>query len=189
MHHDTFQDLASDYLAGLMTSREMEAFEQRLAGASAEERAAFAALQDAAALLTLSETPLLKAPASARAVVLAATAGEAAAPSGQEEVFTYLMDDEGWQPLPLPVPGAKWKPLRFHADGTPKMFLLELPPGCEFPDHPHPGEEECLLLKGDLVNDGRKLGPGDYVKARAGTHHHGLYTVGGCVCLLILNAA
>ena len=181
-----FSDIASDYLAGLLTAEEAAAFEQRLAGASAEERAAFAALQDTAALLILSETPALKAPAASRAAIMAA-----AAPMGKEDagVFTYLMDGEGWEPLPMPVPGARWKPLAWHAPGVPRTFLLELPPGCEFPDHPHPGEEECLLLKGDLVNDGRKLGPGDYVRARAGTHHHGLYTVGGCVCLLILNAA
>lgn len=187
MHHETFHDLASDYLAGLLTDGEAAAFEQRLAEASGDERAAFAALQDTAALLTLSDTPLLKAPATARDAVLSATTGEV--PAVQTDIFTYLLDDEGWQPLPMPVLGAKWKPLRFHPDGSPKMFLLELPPGCEFPDHPHPGDEECLLLKGDLVNDGRSLGPGDYVKARAGTHHHGLRTVGGCVCLLILNAA
>jgi len=98
------------------------------------------------------------------------------------------MDDEGWEPLPMPVPGARWKPLYVLPSG-PQSFLLELPPGCEFPDHPHPGAEECLLLQGDLVNDGRVLRPGDYVRARGGTHHHGLRTVGGCICLIVLRAA
>lgn len=181
-----FTDIAADYLAGLLPAEEAAAFELRLTSASAEELTHFAELQEAAALLELSSTVPVKAPEAARDAVIAATQ-PAVIPL--EEVFTYVMNDEGWAPLPLPVPGAQWKPLGFHPDGNVKMFLLELPPGCEFPDHPHPGVEECLLLKGDLINDGRRLGPGDYVRARAGTHHHGLRTEGGCVCLLILNAA
>jgi anti-sigma factor ChrR (cupin superfamily) len=179
---DSLQDLASDYLAGLLTSEEAAVFEVHLAAAGPEERASFAAMQDTAALIMLSETHARKAPAAARDAILAAATAE------QPPIFTYMMDDEGWEPLPIPLPGARWKPLYVLPSG-PQSFLMELPPGCEFPDHPHYGAEECLLLKGDLVNEGRVLRPGDYVRARGGTHHHGLHTIGGCVCLIVLRAA
>lgn len=184
----TFQDLASDYLSGLLTDQEAAAFEQRLQTASAEERAAFAALQDATALLLLSETPALEAPAALRSAVLNAAAEIPAGSAKEPPVFTYSSNEEGWSDLPMPVPGARWKPL-YVLPGGPQTFLMELPAGCEFPDHPHHGVEECLLISGDLINDGVRLGPGDYVRARAGTHHHGLRTEGGCVCLIILRAA
>ncbi len=68
-------------------------------------------------------------------------------------------------------------------------MLLELQPGVAVPEHPHEGFEECVILRGDLINEGCRLGPGDYLRAAAGTDHLNVYTESGCLCLIIASAA
>lgn len=63
--------------------------------------------------------------------------------------------------------------------------LMKIEPGCRFPAHPHSGDEECLVLSGDMIDGDLTLGPGDYVRSAAGTHHEALTTRTGCVCLVL----
>ncbi len=63
--------------------------------------------------------------------------------------------------------------------------LMKIEPGCRFPAHPHSGDEECLVLSGDMIDGDLTLGPGDYVRSAAGTHHEELTTRTGCVCLVL----
>jgi anti-sigma factor ChrR (cupin superfamily) len=176
----TPEDNTAAYLSGHLTEEEAAAFERSLATASAEERQAFAAMQDAAAGVVMAATPRRKAPAAARAAILA----QVAAPE-EEPVFTYHMQNGDWETV---WPGARIKRLFTTSEGVLRSFLLELDPGNEVPDHPHAGYEECMVIRGDLVNDGVTLGPGEYVRARPGPVHHGLYTVGGCLCMIVLTA-
>jgi anti-sigma factor ChrR (cupin superfamily) len=178
---------AALYLSGDLTGERAAAFERALAAATPEERAAFAALSDAAALTSLAGTPLRSAPASARDAIMAAAGVPPAAENKPEPVFTYIHAEEGW--LPLPFPGGRYKPLFTHPQGRHTAFLLELQPGVRLPDHPHDGYEECLILSGDLINDGHRLGPGDYLRSRAGTHHDDIYSENGCVCVIFACAA
>lgn len=178
---------ASDYLSGLMTSDEASAFERDLVAFSHEEKAAFAQLSDTAALVVMAQVPLVKAPSSARAELMARAGISAESPVLPLDKFAYLMSDEGWAPLPFP--GARLKLLFAHPQGGHRTMLLELQPGVALPEHPHEGFEECLILRGDLINEGRRLGPGDYVRAAAGTDHLDVYTEGGCLCLIIASAA
>ena len=175
------------YLAGLLTDEEAAAHERALAEGTAEERAAFAEMQDTAALVVMASVPRRTAPASARDAVMAAAGIEAAPPASAVEKYTYLMNDEGWDP-PL-FPGARIKPLFTHPNGRHHAFLLELQPGVHLPEHPHEGYEECLILRGDLINEGRRMGPGDYVRAAAGTDHLSVYSESGCLCLITAMAA
>lgn len=188
--HDN-DERSADYLAGLMTSEEAAAFDRVLTEGSAEDRDSFAKLNDAAALVVMASVKRRTAPASARDAVMAAAgitaAPPAPAPVPALEKFTYLMNDEGWNP-PL-FPGARIKPLFTNPKGGHRAFLLELQPGVYLPEHPHAGFEECLILRGDLVNEGRRLGPGDYVRATPATQHLDVYTEEGCLCLIIASAA
>jgi anti-sigma factor ChrR (cupin superfamily) len=182
------EERASEYLAGLMTSAEAAAFEQDLAAFTDEERSAFTKLSDAAALIVMAATPRRKAPEGARAALMA-QAGIAVGVSEQAEPekFAYVPNDEGWQPLPFA--GGRIKVLFVHPQGRHQTWLLELEPGTHLPEHPHAGFEECLILRGDLMNEGRRLGPGDYARAAEGTDHLDVYTEGGCLCIIIASAA
>ena len=186
------EERASHYLAGLMTSEEAVAFEREVAAFSVEEKEAFAQLSDTASLVVMASVPWAKAPASARAELMAragitAETLESAPVPAPLDKWTYLMNDEGWEPLPFP--GARLKLLFAHPQGGHRAMLLELQPGVQLPEHPHAGHEECLILRGDLINEGRRLGPGDYVRAAAGTDHLDVYSEGGCLCLIIASAA
>ncbi len=192
MYSASSEERASHYLAGLMTGEEAAAFERDVAAFSAEEKESFAQLSDTASLVVMACVSRVKAPASARAELMARagiTADKlvsAAVPVSLDK-FTYLMNDEGWEPLPFP--GARLKLLFAHPHGGHRAMLLELQPGVHLPEHPHSGHEECLILRGDLINEGRRLGPGDYVRASVGTDHLEVYSEGGCLCLIIASAA
>ena len=192
MIHAYSDERASDYLSGLMTSDEASALERDLVAFSQEDKAAFAQLSDTAALVVMAQVPRVKAPSSARAELMAKAGIPAEPPVSPPaavppDKFAYLMSDEGWEPLPFP--GARLKLLFAHPQGGHRTMLLELQPGVAVPEHPHEGFEECLILRGDLINEGRRLGPGDYVRAAAGTDHLDVYTEGGCLCLIIASAA
>jgi anti-sigma factor ChrR (cupin superfamily) len=178
-----FADNAADYLAGLMTDEEAAAFEQSLVAASPEERATFAALQDATAQVVMAHTPSRQAPAAARTAIMAQIA--ATPPPIADPIFTYHTLKDEWETV---WPGGRIKRLFTTPEGVLRSFLLELEPGNVVPDHPHVGYEECMVIRGDLVNDGVTLGPGDYVRARPSTDHQGLYTTGGCLCMIVLSA-
>jgi len=192
MYSASSEERASHYLAGLMTGEEAAAFEREMTAFSVEEKESFAQLSDTASLVVMASVPRLKAPASARAVLMARAGITAeklvSAPvPAPVDKFTYLMFEEGWEPLPFP--GARIKRLFAHPHGGHRAMLLELQPGVHVPEHPHAGHEECLILRGDLINEGRRLGPGDYVRASAGTDHLEVYSEGGCLCLIIASAA
>ena len=51
--------------------------------------------------------------------------------------------------------------------------------------HDHSSSEELFILSGHLQTEGRLLGPGDFLHAEPGTHHHELVSPDGCVALII----
>ena len=83
------------------------------------------------------------------------------------------------------VDGIEFKILYQDEDGR-VMVMAKLEPGARYPDHPHRGTEECLVLSGDFWTNGQKLGAGDFIAARAGADHDGVYSEGGCELLLKL---
>jgi anti-sigma factor ChrR (cupin superfamily) len=66
-------------------------------------------------------------------------------------------------------------------------MLVRLTPGTEYPPHRHAGTEELHLLEGELWIDDRKLFPGDYNRAIAGTADKRVWSETGCTCLLITS--
>jgi quercetin dioxygenase-like cupin family protein len=67
-------------------------------------------------------------------------------------------------------------------------LLLDVAPGTRFPAHHHGGDEECYVISGDVNTCGRRLGPGDFVHADAGTDHGELWTEQGATVLLVVPA-
>ena len=66
-------------------------------------------------------------------------------------------------------------------------MLVRLARGGEYPPHAHAGVEELYLLHGELWIDERKLFPGDYHRAEAGTADQRVWSETGCTCVLITS--
>jgi anti-sigma factor ChrR (cupin superfamily) len=95
--------------------------------------------------------------------------------------------DTGWKALP--IPGAFLKLLSLQPDRGYAVLLGKLLPGTRYPAHTNVGPEDFYILTGDLHVDGRRLGPGDFHHAEAGSVHGENYSVEGCTLLAVLTTA
>ena len=66
-------------------------------------------------------------------------------------------------------------------------MLVRLSPGVDYPPHTHAGLEELFLLDGELWINDRKLYPGDYNRAEAGSGDQRVWSETGCTCVLITS--
>ena len=85
------------------------------------------------------------------------------------------------------APGISCKLLSSDSHRDRVSMLVRLAPGTEYPPHTHAGTEELHLLEGELWIDDRKLFPGDYNKATAGTADKRVWSETGCTCLLVTS--
>jgi quercetin dioxygenase-like cupin family protein len=121
-----------------------------------------------------------------------ASAGSGAAPgvapagwaAAVPEGFQFIRSDAPW--LPAPLPGARYKVLSASPAQAHILLMIELAPGALYPEHDHLGTEDMYVLTGDLQSEGRSLGPGDFLHAEPGTHHHELRSIEGCTALMIV---
>ncbi len=101
--------------------------------------------------------------------------------------FHFLGPNEGeW--MSTPIPGIRMKVMSVNRETGYWMVKAELAAGARFPHHEHRGAEDLYIVSGDLHNEGRILGPGDFIHAEPGTDHGELYSPGGCLALLIEKA-
>lgn len=70
------------------------------------------------------------------------------------------------------APGVQLKPL--WRDAGDESFLLRLRPGASIAGHPHPRDEECLMLEGEAFIGDILLRAGEFQLAPAGTRHRDL---------------
>jgi anti-sigma factor ChrR (cupin superfamily) len=120
---------------------------------------------------------------SVKARLMARIADHAAVPAGFR---LSLAADDDWQPHP--VPGIRMKVLSLNRHNGYATLLLDVKPGTRFPAHHHGGDEECYVISGSVHTLGRRLGPGDFIHADAGTDHAELYTDEGARVILIVPA-
>ena len=85
------------------------------------------------------------------------------------------------------APGISCKVLSTDAREDRVTMLVRLAPGTAYPPHSHAGTEELHLLEGELWIEDRKLFPGDYNTAAAGTADRRVWSETGCTCLLITS--
>jgi anti-sigma factor ChrR (cupin superfamily) len=85
------------------------------------------------------------------------------------------------------APGISCKLLSTDADRNRVSMLVRLAPGTEYPPHRHAGVEELHLLDGELMIGERKLYPGDYNRAEAGTVDRRVWSETGCTCVLLTS--
>ena len=85
------------------------------------------------------------------------------------------------------APGISVKLLATDAESHRVSMLVRLAPGADYPPHLHAGTEELHLLEGELMIDDRKLYPGDYSRAEAGSSDRRVWSETGCTCVLITS--
>jgi anti-sigma factor ChrR (cupin superfamily) len=86
-----------------------------------------------------------------------------------------------------PAPGISCKLLATDTEKARVSMLVRLAPGAEYPPHRHAGIEELYLLHGELMIDDRKLYPGDYNRAEAGSADQRVWSETGCTCVLLTS--
>ena len=100
------------------------------------------------------------------------------------------------QSVPQPRPEAQWeeaapglafKLLSTDTEKDRVSMLVRLAPGVAYPPHTHGGVEELYLLNGELWIDDKKLYPGDYNRAEAGTGDQRVWSETGCTCVLLTS--
>ena len=85
------------------------------------------------------------------------------------------------------APGISCKLMATDADRHRVSMLVRLAPGTDYPPHVNAGTEELHMLDGELWIDDRKLYPGDYNLAEAGTGDKRVWSETGCTCVLITS--
>jgi ChrR-like protein with cupin domain len=85
------------------------------------------------------------------------------------------------------APGLSFKLLATDTEKDRVSMLVRLAPGVAYPPHTHAGVEELYLLNGELWIDGKKLYPGDYNRAEAGTGDQRVWSETGCTCVLLTS--
>lgn len=116
-------------------------------------------------------------PDSARARSLARVMAHARTPGTR-----VLLAGEGeWVPL---VKGIRIKTLRRDEQTGTQTSLWRLEPGARVPPHSHRHEEECLVLEGSVIHEGRRYGPGDFLHALPGSRHSPFESPDGALLMI-----
>ena len=113
-------------------------------------------------------------------------ASRIAAETGQEPVVPALQQrtEPDWEEA---APGLSYKLLATDTERDRVSMLVRLAPGADYPPHIHAGVEELYLLHGELWIDDKKLHPGDYNRAEAGTGDQRIWSETGCTCILLTS--
>jgi anti-sigma factor ChrR (cupin superfamily) len=85
------------------------------------------------------------------------------------------------------APGISCKLLATDTERDRVSMLVRLAPGAAYPPHRHAGVEELYLLHGELMIDDKKLYPGDYNRAEAGSADQRVWSETGCTCVLLTS--
>ncbi len=159
---------------GALDPDEQRELSARLASLTPQSRAEVARLYDTAALVAGTLEPVAP-PAHVRERVMAA-----ARTPGR---YTLPASDGDW--FDTPFAGIRGRVLAVdRAKGVATLFL-RAEPGAVYPSHDHHGAEECYVLRGTVVIDGRTLHAGDFHHADDGSTHGEITTVDGADVLIV----
>jgi len=173
----------SAYVMQALPPHEVVAVEAHIASCS-QCRQELETLQPVADSFVFWPTDVLRPPASLHERLgrrIAAEASEnAAVPPARERQW----EEPAWEEV---APGIFCKLMATDAKEHRVSMLVRLLPGVEYPAHTHAGLEELFLLDGELWIDDRKLYPGDYNRAEAGSGDKRVWSETGCTCVLITS--
>jgi hypothetical protein len=174
-------DLVSLYALRALPASEMADAEARIA-ACADCRGELEALRPVIGAFAAWPVDVLRPPAS----LWDRLAGRITSESGGEPMPlpAEQRDEPAWEAV---APGISVNLLATDAGTDRISMLVRLAPGAAYPPHRHAGVEELYLLHGELLIDGRRLQPGDYHRAEAGTGDQRVWSETGCTCVLLTS--
>ena len=190
MNPKTLDELAAGYALGGLEPDEQRELEALL-GQDPDASKEVAVLIDTAAAGIAAVSPRVTPSAAQRARILAAVKAapqeqdapeETPLPQGYQLVEA---SEAGW--VETGAPGFRTKLLSRGPHPDYEVRLIALDPGARIPVHDHTGIEEVYMISGHFQTEGRLLGPGDFFRGEAGTHHYESGSPDGCVGLLILR--
>jgi quercetin dioxygenase-like cupin family protein len=175
---DDVQALALADAIGALDPDERRELEARLSALPPDVRAEVAHLYDEVA--DISATTAGEAPSPH---VKAALLARIAAPAHH----TITSREGEW--VQTPVPGVRMKILAIDRARDRVTMLVRGEPGATYPAHRHSGPEECYVIRGSLVVEGRLLRAGDFHHAEGDSDHGELHTDEGVEVLLVAAAS
>ena len=87
------------------------------------------------------------------------------------------------------VPGIRVKILAIDRERDRVTMLLRGEPGARYPAHRHSGPEECYVIRGSAVVEGRLLHAGDFHHAEGDSDDDELWTDDGVEVLIVASAS
>jgi anti-sigma factor ChrR (cupin superfamily) len=183
--HGDAQSLAALDALGLLDQAERLQLEQALVS-SPELREDIHALYEVAAALPRT-LPMERPSSSVRDRIVAHASSRTSQPAAIAAAMHFIERDEGWQPHP--IAGLTVKVLSVDDRTGVATLLIKAAPGTTYPAHHHSGPEGCYVIEGEVLVAGRRIGPGDFHLAEAGSDHDPLYTETGATVLLVCAAA
>ena len=192
MTRKRLEELAAEYGLGVLDPDELAQFESLIAH-DLEVQTEVAAFIDTAAAFAAATSPSVEPSSELRTRILtriAATPQSSSEPTETPtpEGYSFLLNSpDGW--VDTAFPGFRTKLLSSGPGPDNQIMLISLEPGAKVPEHDHSCTEQIYMLTGHLRTEGRVMGPGDFLRAEAGTRHHELISPDGCVAVLILSPA
>jgi anti-sigma factor ChrR (cupin superfamily) len=180
-HDRDYLELVFLHALRALPSSEIPTLEAHLS-ACAECRQEMEALRPIVGAFVSWPTDVLRPPES----LWSRLAQRIAAETGQAPVLLPPQPpgEPDWQEA---APGLSYKVLAADTDKDRVSLLVRLAPGAHYPPHCHAGVEELYLLQGELWIDDKKLYPGDYSRAEAGTGDQCVWSETGCACVLLTS--
>lgn len=158
---------------GALDPDEQVALRTRCDALTPQQRSAVARLYDSVAVAAIA--PLRDPPPQVRERVLAA-----ARKPGR---YTAWAADATW--IDTGIPGLQARVLAVDRVRSLVTLIVRAEPGAAYPAHSHHGPEECLVISGSVVIDGRVLRPGDFHHADEDSEHGEITTIEGAEVLLV----
>lgn len=177
------RERAALYLAGALPEAERSRFEAHLRDGCGDCAAEVASLSEA--LPALAEAVAEAPPAGLRQRVLERVAAKRAL--GESPVLELdgqrFVRSQGLAWSSSNSSGIEVKTLLVDAANQRITRMIRMVAGAVIRPHRHVGAEESYILEGELLVDGVLMQSGDYCRAEAGTEHHVVRSIGGCVFL------
>ena len=180
-HDQDHTDLVFMYALQALPASEVALVGERLA-TCAECRQEMEALHPVVDSLSAWPTDVLRPSAS----LWERLAGRIAAEKGEQPPLPSppRWAEPEWKEV---APGISCKLLATDTEKNRVSMLVRLAPRTEYPPHRHAGLEELHLLHGELMIGDRKLYPGEYNRAEAGSVDHRVWSETGCTCVLVTS--
>lgn len=177
MTSEDIEALALADAVGALDPEEQQELLRRVNALPPDSRAQIARLYDVTETLFASTAAVLPAP-HVREALMARVTG----PTN----YTLTANEGEW--IDPGIPGLRVKILALDRPRDLVTLLLVAEPGARYPAHRHSAGEECYVLKGSILCEGRVLHAGDFHHADAGSDHGELSTIDGAEVLLVGSA-